>query len=75
MTGVYFALALICTVIGILAGLLTARAFYIPQLGAVLHIDKSNTEKDIYRIVLLMPFEEIERKKYIKMEIKKDGLD
>lgn len=71
MNGGYFALALICTVIGLAAGLLAARTFFIADVGAILHIDKTNPEKDIYKIELIIPFEELDKLKYVRMKIKK----
>ncbi len=68
-----FILALICTVIGIAAGLFAARLTYMSKIGAVLHIDRSNIEKDIYRIDMLIPFDELDKWKYLRMEIKNDN--
>lgn len=69
MTLENFVLAAICTLIGIAAGLYASRFTYMAKVGAVLHIDKSNEEKDIYRIILLMPFDELDQCEYVRMKI------
>ena len=64
---------IIFSAVSFVIGFLLAKLLSVTELGAVLHIVKGQEEKDIYRIVLILPFDELEKRDSIRMKIQKDS--
>lgn len=59
-------------IVGLIVGLLLATVFIFKHVDAIMAINKNDPEKDNYRLIVLCPFDELDKKKFMLVKIKKE---
>lgn len=58
--------------IGLLVGIIGTVIITYKNVDAILNVDISNSEKDLYSLMILCPIEELHKKKYLIVEVQND---
>jgi len=59
-------------IIGILVGIIISLIFAFGHMDGVLHVDTSNPVKDVCRLTVLCPTDDLKNKHYILVQIIRD---
>ena len=58
-------------IVGFVFGVLAATVFFFRRINAIMHIDTRNPEKDKFNLIVLDPIDNLEKKKFMLVQIKK----
>ena len=57
--------------LGFAFGIILATVFFFRRINAIMHIDTRNPEKDKFNLIILDPIDNLEKKKFMLVQIKK----